>query len=235
MACEKKTVCAIILAAGVGSRMQSSITKQRMMLGNMTLIKRTVSAFEKCDRINHIIVAVREDEIDFVKSEIDEYKKVVKIIVGGKNRAESAKIAFRNIPIGTDFVAIHDGARAMITPTDISAVVDRAMKTNAATAAVKVVDTVKRVDADGRVIATVERNCLMRAATPQAFKVELYRDAVNAYTGDLSLITDDNMLVELYGENVYCVETSDENIKITTQSDLKFAEFILDKRGEWNV
>ncbi len=218
---------AIILAAGSGSRMNSGITKQRLLIGNKSVLYRTVSAFEECESIADIIVMVRYDEIDFACKELSSFKKIRKITAGGATRFESAKIGVAQITWQYDYVAIHDGARCFVTSDMIDSVNFDAYKYGAATASNKITDTVKRIDADGNIIETLDRSTLVCAQTPQIFKKEIYNEALNLLNIEDYLITDDNMLAERIGFPVHCTETGKRNIKITVPEDLFLAECLL--------
>ena len=227
---------AVILAGGNGSRMMSDKTKQFMDLFGMTVLERTVFAFAKSSLIDEIIVVVKEDEMAFAKSLFasKKYAKDIKFCVGGDCRAASAKNGFYAIDPDCDFVAIHDAARCLITPEMIDKVVEKAHKNRAATAVCGVTDTVKIVDKDGRITSTVPRNSVYRAGTPQVFAKELYEMALRECR-DLSVITDDNMLIENISCDVYAVDLGQTNIKITTPEDMEFAKNILKGRGEASV
>ena len=220
------SVCAVILAAGSGSRMKLDITKQKILLGKESVLHRTVKIFQGCESIDSIIVVCRADEIDFAKEETSKFSKVREIVVGGETRFESARLGFLAIPENSDYVAIHDAARCFVSSDMISAVVLDAKKYGAATASVEVTDTVKSVDADNRISATVDRDTLVLVQTPQIFRTDLYKKAVEAYDGRIN-VTDDNMLVELIGVKPYCTDTGKRNIKITTVEDLNFANYLL--------
>ena len=220
------SVCAVILAAGSGSRMKLDITKQKILLGKESVLHRTVRIFQGCESIDSIIVVCRADEIDFAKEETSKFSKVREIVVGGETRFESARLGFLAIPENSDYVAIHDAARCFVSSDMISAVVLDAKKYGAATASVEVTDTVKSVDADNRISATVDRDTLVLVQTPQIFRTDLYKKAVEAYDGRIN-VTDDNMLVELIGVKPYCTDTGKRNIKITTVEDLNFANYLL--------
>ena len=223
-------VCAIILAAGSGTRMGKETTKQRMEILGETVLKRCVSSFQRSECINEIIVVSKEDEIEYVKSELKSFDKVKKVIIGGKTRAESAKSGFFAVSSDVGFVAIHDAARCFVTPEVIETVVGDAFRYGAATASTFVTDTVKRINSDGFIEATVPRAELRAAQTPQVFSVELYRRALDARDVLSSEITDDNSLIEAIGVPVFCSTTDKNNIKITTAEDLPYAEFLAKER-----
>ncbi len=228
-----RRVSAIILAGGSGTRMMADITKQRMLVGGMSILKRSVIAFDECPDIDEIVVIVREDELDFAKEELSGIPKVVNIGIGGSTRAASAECGFKLISDDTELVAIHDAARPMITSEMISEVVVAARKTGAATAAAPVTDTIKIINNVGNVQETLDRSTLVRATTPQIFDRKIYQRALDT-VNDKSDITDDNMLVERIGVSVYAVIQERENPKVTSRSDIAYLEMLLsmeDKNG----
>lgn len=228
-----KNVSAIILAAGIGSRMKSDITKQNISLLGKTVLQRTLEAFCASELVTDIVLVVRNEEIDCITAAVSDItSKPIRLVSGGKSRAESAKNGFLSIAPNTDFVAIHDCARCLITPNMIDAVISVAFDTGAATAACSVSDTVKTVDEKGLIISTIPRETVYRAQTPQVFNVDLYRRALLAYEGKTENVTDDNMLVEAIGADIRCVDLGPYNIKITSPEDIAFSEFILRQRGE---
>lgn len=228
----KPYVTAIILAAGNGSRMGEKTTKQRITLCGESILHRTVKAFAFCSEIDYIVVACKADEYDWVRAELRDITKPLSVIIGGKTRAESAFNAFSAIQPNTDFVAIHDGARCLITEENIKDVVRAAYIHGAATAGTHVNDTVKSLSG-GFVKSTIPRDKLFFAQTPQVFSCELYNRALNSTLLSESY-TDDNMLVEHIGGRVFCVDTGKQNIKITTADDLAYAEYVLGERREMN-
>ena len=224
-------VCAIILAAGSGSRMGRSVTKQRMMVLGESILHRSVRAFCNCKAIDSVVVVCREDEHAWVTAEVKDFSKVCAVVHGGKNRAESARKGFLAIPDNIDFVAIHDGARCLVTDEIIRSVIEGAIIHGAATACSYVTDTVKHISSNGFVFETLPRNELVCAQTPQVFKRELYSRAISEC--DLNEeITDDNMMIERLGYSVYSVDAGKHNIKITTAEDIDLAEFILERRAD---
>ena len=202
------------------------------ILGESVLF-RSVKAFNESDLVDSIVVVTRVDELEWVREELKGFSKVCAIVIGGKTRAESAKLGFAYIPESATFVAIHDAARCLITTDMINAVAEAAFVHGAATAATAVTDTVKQVGEDGFVDKTLSRGELMLAQTPQIFARGLYETALYAIKPDNS-ITDDNMMVELTGAKVYPVETGKQNIKITTIDDIAYAEFVLERRSSMN-
>lgn len=223
---DKPFVTAVILAAGSGSRMGAETTKQRITLSGESILHRSVRAFAFCGEIDAIVVACRADEVDWARAELEDISKPVSVITGGKTRAESSLKAFSEISKESDFVAIHDGARCLVTEKNIEDVVRAAYIHGAATAGSKVTDTVK-LCYDGFVKSTIPREGLFFAHTPQVFSRDLYEKALKADLIDASC-TDDNMLVEQIGGEIYTVDTGKQNIKITTADDLAYAEFILE-------
>ena len=225
----KDKVCAIILAAGSGTRMQLPITKQRLTVLGESLLHRCVRAFDESEAIDYIVVVTRADELDYAKGELFDIKKLVSIKEGGKTRADSARCGFSKVPDDTAYVAIHDGARCYLADNVIEKVVADAKKYGAATASHTVTDTVKRVDGDF-IASTEDRAVLRTVQTPQVFEYDLYKKALESTDG--VGMTDDNMLVENVGGRIYCTETGSMNIKITYPEDVRLLEYYL--KGDKN-
>ena len=224
---------AIILAAGAGTRMNSDKAKQLIDVCGMTVLERTLTAFLDSNLIDEIVVVTRQEELEDVGKLIASYSatKPIKVALGGSCRAESASNGFATVDEDCEFVAIHDAARCLITAKMIDKVVEKAHKCGAATAVCGVTDTVKNVDGSGKITATLPRERVFRAQTPQVFAKGLYSTALGSAT-DLSTVTDDYMLVESIGADVYAVDLGPTNIKITTPFDLTLAKNILKDRGE---
>ena len=228
---------AIILAAGSGSRMCADITKQRMLVLGKSVLFRAVNAFDSCSDIDELVIVGKACELDFIAEEIQgRVNKPYKIVAGGATRAESARCGFLAVSSDVGLVSIHDAARCLITPSDISRVVEAARKYGAATAAVRVTDTVKTVDENGKITGNIPRDGLIRTQTPQIFKWDWYMEALSYLeTVDPASITDDNLLLSLSGREVYSVIVGEYNLKITEQGDIARAELVLAERGEGNV
>ena len=235
----KRHVTAIIAAAGSGLRMKldGGLSKQFITVGGKPVILRTLETFDACDIIDDIIVVTRHADIETVKKLTSDAKltKIRSVILGGKTRQESVTAAVAELDRQTDFVAIHDGARCIVTDADIRAVVASAMKTGAATAANRVTDTLKEVNDSGVITGTPDREKLWSVQTPQVFQVNLYRSSLANGVKKRLTVTDDCALASAAGFRVNVVETSRTNIKITTPEDLLLVEAILTCGGKQNV
>lgn len=226
---EAMSVWAIVLAAGSGKRMGMQTPKQFLALAGKPVLVWTLDAFEKTACVDAVVLVTAKDQVDACRSQFAT-GKVRDVVVGGATRQDSVACGLRAVPDDVDVVAIHDGARAFITPEDITAVVTRAHEVGAAVLGTAVTDTVKRVDGDV-VVETLDRSVLRRVQTPQAFRADVIRrahaEALHAgYVG-----TDDTALVERLGEAVEVVPGRADNVKITTPDDLDLGMSILAKRG----
>ncbi len=226
---------AIIAAAGRGTRMQNpdGKTKQMMNLCGLPVIVHTLKAFQASSLVNEIIIVALKDEIPVYEEYRTAYgiDKLSKVIAGGETRQESILCGFEAISDKTDFVAIHDGARCLITPEAIDKVINEAFRKGAATAASKATDTIKRGNINGFITETIDRNEIWLAKTPQVFKTEVYRAAAYTAKEENFIATDDNSLAEHVGFQVKLVDCGNDNLKITTPTDLIFAEAILKSRA----
>lgn len=234
---DKIFTSAIIVAGGSSLRMGGDTTKQMMLLCDIPVVVHTLMAFEKCERINEIIVVAKEDEIPLYDGIAKKYgiSKLKKAVKGGSTRQESALCGFDATSSKAKFVAIHDAARCLITDEDIGKVLDAAIKYSAASASVGVSDTVKIVDKDGFAIRTEDRNFVRLAQTPQIFGRNLYCAAAYTAKEEGFSATDDNMLAERIGCKVKMVECSRDNIKITFPEDIEKAEKIINARRKDKV
>ena len=225
----KPYVTAAVLAAGLGSRLSLEQTKQKIDLLGKSIVRRAVEIFDKSLLVDDIIVVVRQEEEDFIKNELSGIRKPHKLVIGGDFRAQSAKNAFLALNPEAEFIAIHDAARCITDLSDIENVIKDAFLYGAASASREVIDTVKEIDG-GFIRLTLSRDALRFVETPQVFSREIYKKALDA-AGELDAsITDDNMLVEKIGARVFLTKMQKENIKITTKSDVSYAEFLLKGR-----
>lgn len=228
----KPFVTAVIVAAGNSTRM-GGVNKQFLLIDGVPVLIRTLLAFSQSDMIDEIIVSAREEDIPKMFAMIKEYKvlKVTDIVKGGKTRQESVFNAIRRSSPLSEYFAIHDGARPLVTEEIIENTVREAFLTGAAATGVRVKDTVKVVNENGFITATPDRNYLWAVHTPQVFERRLYLSAIDNVLNS-EMFTDDCKLLEEYGTEVKMVEGSYENIKITTPEDTDIAQAILYRREQ---
>lgn len=222
-------VSAIIVAAGQSRRMGGDTSKQFILIDGVPVIVRTLKAFEIAERIREVVIAARQEDIPQMYALIQDYEitKVKQIITGGVTRQESVFRAIAQVDENADFLAIHDGARPLIRPQEIDLAVSAAVEHGAAALGVPVKDTVKQVDADGKIVDTPERSTLWAVQTPQVFSRALYLRAAEQAGEAAAQLTDDCQLIERTGAPVYLVRGAYANLKITTPEDVFAAEGIL--------
>lgn len=228
-----KTV-ALIVAAGASRRLGGAVPKQFREVCGKPLLAWTISRFEKAALIDQIVLVVAEEHLLYAGEKVVDpygYHKVTKIVPGGESRRESVLKGLERIPISTSLVAIHDGARPFVSPEDIDRVVELAAKEKAAILAVRATDTVKRAE-QGYIFATLDRDSLFLAQTPQVFGYDMIIAAHRAVAepgveGEGERFTDDASLVEARGFKIRIVEPIHPNHKITNADDLRMAELLL--------
>lgn len=218
---------AIIAAAGSGSRFNSERPKQFLKISGKALIVHTLDRFESCAVIDSVILVLAAAEIEPFYKIRDEFGliKLNKIVEGGKNRAQSVFNGLEAVDPSTSIVAVHDGARPLVSVDEITRTVMMAEKTGAACLVAPVTDTIKEIDGE-RIIGTLDRKKLRRTLTPQTFRLEILQRAFAQ--ADLSeSVTDECYLVEKLGHPIALVEGNVKNIKITHMEDLILAETFL--------
>ena len=216
----------IVVAAGNSTRMGTN--KQFMRIGALPVIARTLAAFENSQVCDRVILVVRADDVFSFEILIKKYgfSKVTDIVCGGETRQESVLKGFERLKNTDTRVLIHDGARPLISERIITSVAEGLEKYSAVTCGVKVKDTIKQIDSNGKILRTLDRNSLFAVQTPQGVRVSDYLDAV-AKIGNIKNFTDDTSIMEYVGFECYCVEGSYKNIKITTVEDITAAESYL--------
>jgi 2-C-methyl-D-erythritol 4-phosphate cytidylyltransferase len=220
---------AIIAAAGQGSRMGGKRAKQFLELAGRPIIIHTIQAFEACEAIQEIIVVLPPADVRGFSAIARPYNlgKVRAVVPGGVTRASSVLRGLQALERqDQDIVAVHDGSRPLVTTAEISRTVQAAEVSGAAILAAPIVDTVKEVR-DGVVTATVPRNELRRALTPQCFRYEILRQAYEQVDELDATLTDESSLVERLGLPVTVIEGSSRNIKLTRPEDLVIAEALI--------
>lgn len=242
----KKRCTAIVLAAGGGSRMNSTVAKQFMLLGDKPLLWYALQAMEQSEIIDDCILVTGKEAVSYVKKEIVEkygFGKVDRIIPGGRERWESVANAVavldspeRTVPNRDGYVFIHDGARPFLTETILRRTYETVRGYHACAAAMPSKDTVKLADEEGLALSTPDRRFVWSVQTPQVFDTELIvkaygalRDKAEREGFESVAVTDDASVVELFTNcPVKLTEGSYENIKITTPEDMRIAEVFLE-------
>lgn len=226
-------VCAAVVVAAGSARRMEGIDKILTPLGDLPVLVHTLYAFQDCPVVGEVVVVTREDLLVEISRICKDFAldKVRKVIVGGKERIHSVQAGLREVDPEAELIAIHDGARPLVTPQVIEAAVSAAARSGAAAPAIPVIDTIKRWE-DGLGVETVDRSTLRAVQTPQVFEAGLIRAATQKALEDGELLTDDCGAVERLGKKVTLTEGSRENIKITTPLDLVLGEAILTARAE---
>jgi 2-C-methyl-D-erythritol 4-phosphate cytidylyltransferase len=222
-------VVAIIPAAGVGRRMGSAVGKQFLHLRGIPILAHTLKVFDQSPEVDGIVLVVAPQQRQALATEVlgpHPCEKLLQVIDGGSERQDSVANGLRAIPLECELVAVHDGVRPLVSIDLLEAVLAVARQHGAAIAAIPAGDTVKQAE-NQKVVATLERETVWLAQTPQAFHTNLLRRAYDKAAEDGVVVTDDAALVERIGVAVHLVRGSSENIKVTTPSDLIVAEAII--------
>jgi 2-C-methyl-D-erythritol 4-phosphate cytidylyltransferase len=226
----KNKISAIITAAGKSVRMNLPVKKQFMQLAGKPIIVHTVEKFLKAKIFDKIIITISlEDRKLAEKILFSEYnlpKKKFIIVDGGVTRQQSVFNALKMCSKSTDYVVIHDGVRPLVKVKEIQEIVKLTEEKRAVTLGIPVKNTIKRIK-QNRVISTLDREQLWEIFTPQAFWFQIIYDAHKQAVDTGFFANDDAELVEILGKDVFVLQGSLENIKITDKFDLKIAEAIL--------
>lgn len=214
---------AIIVAAGSSRRM--GFDKLLAPLAGKPVLQRSIQAFVDCEMVTDIIVVCPEER--FAALDLEFSNKVIQRVDGGTDRHDSVAAGLALLDQDTDYVAVHDGARPLISCEQISNVLQAAAKHSGAASARPVTETVKRADANGRVTESVSRDDLWLMETPQIFQANLLRDAYGVVQLKGERVTDEVSAMELIGHHTYLVSNPGPNPKITYPQDIDQAERFL--------
>jgi 2-C-methyl-D-erythritol 4-phosphate cytidylyltransferase len=223
-------VVAIIVAAGQGLRMQNPLRKQYLPLADLPLLAHTVAIIDDCDLIDLISLVIPPEDMDFCRNNIIAPLKPthpVELIAGGSRRQESVYNGLHKIAPGCDVVVIHDGVRPFVDPNQFAACINGARDFGACILGIPAYDTLKQVDKLENIVDTIARNAIWLAQTPQAFRYDLIKQAHDQARIDGYVGTDDASLVERVGGTVKIIRGSRNNLKITTEEDLKIARALM--------
>ena len=229
-------VCALIPAAGKGSRMAHSVKKPYLKLAQKPILAHTIQRFEQNSAVDAIFVIV--DQADFSECHAAvlrpyPFTKVQELVEGGETRQMSVYNGVRALSADVDFVIVHDGVRPFVTDEVIFACLTAADECGAAVAAVPVKDTIKVANEDSFIVETPVRDQLWAVQTPQVFRKSLLEEAHQVAHARQLTATDDASLVEQLGFPVKLVKGSYANLKITTPIDLQVAEVLISDATLW--
>ena len=218
---------AIIVAAGSSRRM--GFNKLMAPLCGEPVLRRTLGVFQKCAAIDEIIVVTSDAlrmEIDVWRS--SGFEKITKIIAGGAERHLSVHAGLQALNPACNIVAVHDGARPLISVNQITRCIEAARTQSAVACARPMTETLKRCDGDGRITDSIDRANAWIMETPQVFKRELLVRAYDAVIRDSLLVTDEVSAVQHLGAPVFVVENTEPNPKITFPADILLAQRFVD-------
>src|ERR1700742_2706131 len=230
-------IAAILPAAGSGTRMGAGTPKQFLELDGVPIVMLSLRRIASCDLVTDIIVATEGDrmrnEEEKVRSE--KFSQTVRVVKGGDTRQESVAAALKEVAADTELVLVHDAVRPFVKKEQIVRVIEEARKHQAAILGIPAMDTVKegkRASLPGDVAlitATIPRERVVLAQTPQVFTTKLLKEAFARAEADGVSASGEAGLIERLGREVYVVLGSERNIKITKPADMELAKFYLER------
>jgi 2-C-methyl-D-erythritol 4-phosphate cytidylyltransferase len=221
---------AIIVAAGRGERAGAGRAKQFRDLAGEPVLVHTLRRFDACETIAQTVAVVPAEEVEWFEATARSHalRKLARVVAGGATRTESVRRGLDAAQANASVVAVHDGVRPLVKPSEIDAVVRAAEESGAAILVAPVVDTIKEV-IEGVITQTFARARLRRALTPQCFRRDLLLRACERALAEKTDATDDSALVERLGATVVAVEGDPRNIKLTRAEDFALAEILLQR------
>jgi 2-C-methyl-D-erythritol 4-phosphate cytidylyltransferase / 2-C-methyl-D-erythritol 2,4-cyclodiphosphate synthase len=220
-------VSAIIAAGGRGARFGGAQPKQLALLAGRPILQHSVFAFLNNTQVAEVIVVLPDELAADPPAYLRSAGKPLHIVAGGPRRQDSVARGFDRVSADAELVMIHDAARPLVSDAVIRRTIDAAASAGAAIAAIGAHDTVKRTNAEGSIVATLPREEIFLAQTPQAFRVDVLRQAL-AIAQDA---TDEATLAERAGHRVKVVQGDPRNLKVTTPDDLAMAERLIGGNG----
>ncbi|MEY2439508.1 MAG: 2-C-methyl-D-erythritol 4-phosphate cytidylyltransferase [Verrucomicrobiota bacterium] len=219
---------AIIVAAGNSRRM--GFDKLFARIAGKVVIAHTIDAFERTDSVAEIILVARKERRSEFEELAGQMTKVRRVILGGEHRQDSVRAGLEGLAPAVKYIAVHDGARPLITPAQIDRVFEQARVHGAAALAEPVSDTLKRADSDLSVMESLDRNRVYAMQTPQIFERNLLEEAYRRVGEEGKFVTDEVSAIEHSGGKIVLVTSEDFNFKITYDRDLRLAESVLQER-----
>lgn len=233
-------IAAILPAAGLGTRMGADTPKQFLELDGVPIVILSLRRVAACPLVSDIIIATRPDGVGRLEELIrkEKLKQRVQVVRGGDSRQDSVAGALEHVSNDTEIVLVHDAVRPFVTVEQIARVIEEARKCQAAILGVPAMDTIKEVkraslpEDVALITATVPRERVVLAQTPQAFSTKLLKEAFARAQADAISASDEAGLVERLGHDVHVVLGSERNIKITKPADMDLARFYLQRENE---
>jgi 2-C-methyl-D-erythritol 4-phosphate cytidylyltransferase len=228
-------VTAILPAAGMGTRMGAATPKQFLALDGVPILLFTLRRLATCAAITDFIIATRAEEVDSLAASVksENLGRRVRVVRGGDTRQDSVANALTEVPSETDLILVHDAVRPLVTLDQIERVIAEAAACDAAILGIPAMDTVKEVKRASLptdvalITATIPRERVVLAQTPQVFRMALLLEAFGRARQDGVTASDEAGLVERIGRDVHVVVGSERNLKITRPGDMELAEFYL--------
>ncbi|HXX19273.1 MAG TPA: 2-C-methyl-D-erythritol 4-phosphate cytidylyltransferase [Candidatus Acidoferrum sp.] len=230
-------IVAIVPAAGLGTRMGADQPKQFLELDGMPLIIFTLRRLAACRAITEFLIATRAEDVMWLQDRVAKAAlgRPARVIHGGDTRQQSVANALAQVDPATEIVLVHDAVRPFVTAEQVDRVIAEARARGAAILGIPAIDTVKEVkraslpEDVALISATIPRERIVLAQTPQAFSYALLRDAFRRAEQDGMTGSDEAVLVERMGRDVYVVLGSERNLKITRPADMELARFYLEQ------
>lgn len=230
-------VAAILPAAGLGTRMGAGVPKQLLELDGMPLLIFTLKRLAACAEITDFFISTRADNVVLLQDKAAKcgIGRPIKVIHGGETRQQSVENALAQVDPSTEIVLVHDAVRPFVTKEQVERVIAEARSRGAAILGIPAIDTVKEVkraslpEDVALITATIPRERIVLAQTPQAFSYTLLREAFRKAKEDGVTGSDEAQVVERLGHDVYAVLGSQRNLKITRPEDMELARFYLEQ------
>ena len=232
-------IAAILPAAGLGTRMGADTPKQFLELAGTPIVILSLRRIAACPLVTDILVATRADEVARLEERVarEKFQQPVRVLKGGDSRQGSVACALREVREDTELVLVHDAVRPFVTVEQIARVIEEARRCQAAILGIPAMDTVKEVKRGSLpedvalITATVPRERVVLAQTPQVFSTKLLKEAFARAEADGVTASDEAGLVERLGHDVHVVLGSERNLKITKPADMDLARFYLEREA----
>jgi len=233
-------IAAILPAAGLGTRMGAETPKQFLELDGVPLVLFTLRRLAACEAITDFLIATRAEEMAALEMRVRQegLGRPVRVVRGGDSRQESVAHALAQVPADTEIVLVHDAVRPFVTREQVERLITEARARGAAILGIPAIDTVKEVkraslpEDVALITATIPRERIVLAQTPQAFTCTLLKEAFASAAQDDVTASDEAALVERLGHDVYVVLGSERNLKITRPADMDLARYYLEQERQ---